>query len=84
MSEVTHAQIYERLLAVEQKVDKLDKSTEAVVQAFNAASGAFTVLEWMARAVKPILVIGAFCGAVWLAIENKLHQQWLRRYCFYY
>ena len=54
MSEVTHAQIYERLLAVEQKVDKLDKSTEAVVQAFNAASGAFTVLEWMARAVKPI------------------------------
>jgi len=71
--DVTHAQIYERLLAVEQKVDKLDKSTEAVVQAFNAAQGAFVVLEWLARAVKPILVIGAFCGAIWLAIENKLH-----------
>jgi len=74
MEDVTHAQIYERLCAVEAKVDKLDKSTEAVVVAFNAAAGAFVVLEWLARAVKPILVIGAFCGAIWLAIENKLHQ----------
>jgi hypothetical protein len=73
MEDVTHAQIYERLCAVEAKVDKLDKSTEAVVTAFNAAAGAFVVLEWLARAVKPILVIGAFCGAIWLAIENKLH-----------
>lgn len=71
--EVTHSQIYERLCAVESKVDQLDKNTQAVVAAFNAASGAFTVLEWIARAVKPILVISAFCGAVWLAIENKLH-----------
>lgn len=73
MDEVTHAQIYERLCAVESKVDKLDKSTEAVVAAFNAASGAFVVLEWIARAVKPILIIGAFCGAIWVALENKLH-----------
>jgi len=72
--EVTHEQIYERLCAVEAKVDKLDKSTEAVVVAFNAAQGAFVVLEWLARAVKPVLIIGAFCGAIWLAIENKLHQ----------
>ena len=74
MEDVTHAQIYERLCAVESKVDSLDKNTQAVVAAFNAASGAFVVLEWVARAVKPILVIGAFCGAIWLAIENKLHQ----------
>ena len=74
MEDVTHAQIYERLCAVESKVDSLDKNTQAVVAAFNAASGAFVVLEWIARAVKPILVIGAFCGAIWLAIENKLHQ----------
>jgi hypothetical protein len=74
MEDVTHAQIYERLCAVEAKVDKLDKSTEAVVTAFNAAAGAFVVLEWLARAVKPVLIIGAFCGAIWLAIENKLHQ----------
>jgi len=74
MEEVTHAQIYERLCEVEAKVDKLDKNTEAVVAAFNAAAGAFTVLEWLARVVKPVLVIGAFCGAIWLAIDNKLHQ----------
>lgn len=72
--EVTHKQIYDRLVAVEAKVDEIDKNTKAVVAAFNAASGAFTVLEWLARAVKPILIIGAFCGAIWLAIENKLHQ----------
>ncbi len=72
--EVTHKQIYDRLCEVEAKVDQLDKNTQTVVAAFNAASGAFTVLEWLARAVKPILIIGAFCGAIWLAIENKLHQ----------
>jgi hypothetical protein len=72
-NEVSHLQIYERLLAVEVKVDKLDKSTEEVVKAFNAAHGAFIVLEWFARAVKPILIVGAFFGAVWLAIDNKLH-----------
>ena len=71
--EVTHEHIYNRLIAVEEKVDRLDKNTQEVVQAFNAAQGAFVVLEWVARAVKPILVIGAFCGAIWLAIENKLH-----------
>ena len=71
--EVSHSQIYERLLAVEVKVDKLDKSTEEVVKAFNAAQGAFTVLEWIARAVKPIVIVGAFFGALWLAIDNKLH-----------
>ena len=71
--EVSHNQIYERLLAVEAKVDKLDESTNEVVKAFNAAQGAFIVLEWTARAVKPILIVGAFFGAVWLAIDNKLH-----------
>jgi len=71
--EVTHEQIYERLLAVEAKVDKLDKSTDEVVKAFNAAQGAFIVLEWFARAVKPIIIVGTFFGAIWLAIENKFH-----------
>jgi hypothetical protein len=73
MEEVSHIQIYERLLAVESKVDKLDKNTTEVVNAFNAASGAFQVLEWIAKAVKPILIIGAFFGAIWLALDNKLH-----------
>ena len=58
--EVTHSQIYERLCAVESKVDQLDKNTQAVVAAFNAASGAFTVLEWIARAVKPSYILNIF------------------------
>ena len=72
--DVSHSQIYERLLAVEAKVDKLDKSTEEVVKAFNAAQGAFMVLEWIARTIKPIIIVGAFFGAVWIAIDNKLHK----------
>lgn len=71
--EVTHSQIYERLCAVEAKVDTLDKNTQEVVKAFNAASGAFQVLEWIARAVKPIIIVSAFFGAIWLAIDNKFH-----------
>lgn len=71
--EVTHSQIYERLCTVENKVDILDKNTQEVVKAFNAASGAFQVLEWIAKAVKPIIIIGAFFGAIWLALDNKLH-----------
>ena len=72
--DISHEQIYERLCAVEAKVDALDVNTKIVVAAFTAASGAFIVLEWIAKAVKPLLVIGAFFGAIWLAIENKLHQ----------
>jgi hypothetical protein len=71
--EVTHSQIYERLCAVEAKVDILDKNTQEVVKAFNAAAGAFQVLEWIAKAVKPIIIIGAFFGAIWLALDNKFH-----------
>ena len=71
--EVTHSQIYERLCAVEANVYTLDKNTQEVVKAFNAASGAFQVLEWIAKAVKPIIIIGAFFGAIWLALDNKLH-----------
>ena len=63
MAEVTHTEIYERLLAVEAKVDKLSGETEQVVTAFSAAQGAFTVLEWIARAVKPILWIAGVVTA---------------------
>ena len=71
--EVSHEQIYERLLAVEAKVDNIEKNTQEVVQAFNAASGAFQVLEWIAKAVKPIIIIGAFFGAIYLAIDSKFN-----------
>jgi hypothetical protein len=63
MAEVTHTEIYERLLAVEAKVDKLSGETENVVKAFSAAEGAFTVLEWIARAAKPLLWIAGVVTA---------------------
>ena len=63
MEEVTHKEIYDRLLAVETKVDKLNEETEQVIKAFSAAQGAFTVLEWIARAAKPLLWIAGVVTA---------------------
>jgi hypothetical protein len=61
--EVTHAEIYARLILVEQKVDRIDKNTEGVVAAFQAASGAFLVLETLGKLAKPILYVGGLCVA---------------------
>jgi len=72
--EVTHEQIYERLLAVETKVDTIDKNTRGLVEAINALDGAFKVLGWVASAAKPILWVGALimaAGAIW--------QTWLKK-----
>ena len=63
MEEVTHKEIYDRLVAVESKVDKLNSETEQVVKAFSAAQGAFTVLEWLAKAAKPLLWIAGVITA---------------------
>jgi hypothetical protein len=74
MKEVTHEQIYERLLAVETKVDTIDKNTRGLVDAINALDGAFKVLGWVASAAKPILWVGALimaAGAVW--------QTWIKK-----
>jgi len=71
MDEVSHKEIYDRLVQVEQKVDIIDSNTKNMVSAFNAASGAFTVLEWLAKAVKPILIVGAFFGAIYAALTHK-------------
>jgi hypothetical protein len=68
--EVSHNEIYERLCKVEAKVDKVAKDTEGMVAAFNAASGAFTVLEWLAKVAKPLLWIGG-CAA---ALITLFHQ----------
>ena len=64
MEEVTHLEIYDRLVAVEEKVDKLNAETTEVVKAFSAAQGAFTVLEWIARAAKPLLWIAGVVTAL--------------------
>lgn len=64
MEEVSHKEIYERLCEVESKVDKLTQDTKDVVEAFHAAQGAFTVLDWLAKIAKPLLIIGGFLAAV--------------------
>jgi hypothetical protein len=55
--DITHREIYERLVAVEGKVDALTESTKDVISAFQAARGAFVALEMLARLVKPLLWI---------------------------
>jgi len=72
--EVTHAQIYERLLAVETKVDTIDKNTSGLVEAIDAMQGAVKVLGWIASAAKPILWVAGLimaAGAVW--------QTWIKK-----
>jgi hypothetical protein len=72
--EVTHEQIYERLIAVEAKVDSIDKNTSGLVDALKALDGAFKVLGWIASAAKPILWVGGLimaAGAVW--------QTWIKK-----
>lgn len=72
--EVTHEQIYERLIAVEAKVDSIDKNTSGLVEALKALDGAFKVLGWIASAAKPILWVGGLimaAGAIW--------QTWIKK-----
>jgi hypothetical protein len=71
--EISHKEIYERLCKVESKVDKVAKDTEDVVAAFKAASGAFLVLEWLAKLAKPILWISG-CVVAFAAILHEYKQ----------
>ena len=68
--DVSHREIYDRLIAVEAKVDKIDKATADVVAAFGAAQGAFTVLEWLGKIAKPILWVGGVITAVGIIWQN--------------
>ena len=67
MEEVSHKQIYDRLVAVESKVDKIDNNTQEVVSAFQNAKGAFIALDWLSRFAGKILKIGAFITAFGVA-----------------
>jgi len=62
--DVTHREIYDRLVAVEMKVDGLTESTKDVTAAFVAAQGAFQVLETLSKLAKPLLWIGGLVAAV--------------------
>lgn len=68
--DISHREIYDRLVAVEAKVDRIEKNTKDVVSAFGAAQGAFTVLEWLGKVAKPILFVGACITAVGVAWHN--------------
>lgn len=70
MEEVSHKQIYERLVEVEKKVDHIDQNTAGLVTAFKAAEGAFTVLNWLAQLAKPILWIVGVSAVIWGAVEH--------------
>jgi len=70
MDDVTHKQIYDRLLAVEKKVDHLERTTSEVVVAFSAAKGAFLVLEWIGKLAKPILWVVGLGSAVVIFFEK--------------
>lgn len=68
MDEVTHKEIYDRLVQVEQKVDHLDQKTGQVVTAFAAAQGAFLVLDFIGKLAKPLLWlmgVGAAIVVLW-------------------
>ena len=74
MSEISHEQIYNRLVAVEQKVDRIDKNTKGLVEAIEAAQGAVKVLGWVASLAKPMLWIGGLvmaAGAIWQTLIKK-------------
>lgn len=73
--DVSHREIYDRLLKVEEKVDKVEKNTEDVVAAFNAAQGAFAALEMLGRIAKPILWFGGLvlaAGACWQWLKDHM------------
>jgi hypothetical protein len=62
--DVSHREIYDRLVAVENKVDRIGEDTKGVVSAFESARGAFVVLDFVGKLVKPVLWLIAFGSAV--------------------
>lgn len=72
--EVSHNEIFERLVKVESKVDQLSEGTGDLIKAFNDAQGAFHVLEWIAKVAKPILwTVGAVAAVVALLQDYRQH-----------
>ena len=74
MEDVTHKQIYDRLIEVEKKVNDIDRHTVEIRDAFDSVKGAFTVLGWIASAAKPILWIVAGFGALYAFVENVIRK----------
>jgi hypothetical protein len=70
MQEISHAEIYERLLMVEQKVEQVATNTADVVTAFAAAQGAFQFLEFLGKLAKPLMWIGGVFTAIAVGYHN--------------
>jgi hypothetical protein len=68
--EITHKEIYDRVVRLEEKVDRIDSNTDGIVAAFNAAHGAFIVLDWIAKVAKPILWLAGLGTAIIAAWEH--------------
>ena len=77
MEEVSHKDIYDRLVAVESKVDKIDNNTQEVVYAFQNAKGAFIALDWLSKFAGRILKISAFIVAVGVA-STVIWERWTK------
>jgi hypothetical protein len=77
MEEVSHKDIYDRLVAVESKVDKIDENTTEVVAAFQNAKGAFIALDWLARFSGKIIKISAFIVALGVA-TTVVWERWTK------
>ena len=70
MQDISHKEIYERLLLVEGKGEDVIKNTGDVVTAFQAAQGAFQTLEFLGKLAKPLMWIGGVMTAIALAYHN--------------
>ena len=77
MEEVSHKDIYDRLVAVESKVDKIDNNTQEVVSAFQNAKGAFIALDCLARFSGKIIKISAFIAALGVA-TTVVWERWTK------
>ena len=77
MEEVSHKDIYDRLVAVESKVDKIDENTIEVVAAFQNAKGAFIALDWLSRFAGKILKVVGFCAALGVA-TTVIWERWTK------
>jgi hypothetical protein len=73
-NQITHDQIYDRLCVVEAKCDTIQDNTKDIVEAFKAAQGALTVLNWIASLAKPIgilIAIGSAIAYYWHNLTGK-------------
>lgn len=74
---ITHVDILLRQIETEKALQELSKevaelkeNTKSMVAAFNAASGAFVALEWLAKVAKPIIYLVGIIGAGYMAFKG--------------